>query len=325
VKPEKTSKVLVIRFNSIGDIVLTSPVVERLAKRGYEVHYLVKKAFAEIVENNPAITKVWQLENSLEAIIKQLKGEQYDYVVDLHNNIRSHRVHRALKARTYILEKHRIALWLLTTFGINTFKQKHIVHRFLEVIAPIRRHSKPANKPQFYIPENTTIENQLPEQFLAIAVGAAWKTKEIPIARLNEIIAASSWSNIVLLGGPTDENKVHQLESTNKNLINLVGQLSITQSAAVIKKASVLLTGDTGLMHIAAAVETAIVAVFGSTHPILGYTPFTDESAYELIQNTALSCRPCTKQGKKACPKGHFKCMLDLDYSAIIEKIDAYI
>ncbi len=318
-------KVLVIRFNAIGDLVLTSPTVKVLAEHGYEVHFLVKAAFASILTPNPHLTKVWTLTDSLSEVISQLKAVHFDYVVDLHNNFRSKKVAAGLSTETFTLKKDRIGLWLLTNLSINKINDRHIVYRFLDVIQPLGIKSVEP-KTEYYFPADTSTNLDLPERYLAIAIGAAWKTKEIPLENLAYIIETSEWRDIVLIGGPDDLVRTDELlRIIQKPVSNLVGKLSIASSALVVQKAAILLTGDTGMMHIAAALSTDIVAVFGSTHPILGYTPFMKKSKYTIIQNEVLGCRPCTKQGKSNCPKGHFKCMLNLDYRTLIHNIDDYI
>jgi len=289
-------KALVIRFNAIGDIVLTTH-----------------------------ITKVWKFSNNLSELMSELKKESFDCVIDLHNNIRSKKVSSGLDAEVHRFKKDRVADWMLTKLSIGKYQKDHIVQRFLKVIEPLGiKVDNP--QPAFCFSESKKADLTLPENYMAIAVGAAWKTKQIPTDKIVNIIQQSKWKEIVLVGGPDDEATAQEIcESTHKPIKNLVGQLSISDSARVIQQAEILLSGDTGMMHIAAALETPIVAVFASTHPLLGYVPYAESSNYEIVQNNALSCRPCTKQGKKACPKGHFKCMIDLDYTDLVRKIDRYI
>jgi ADP-heptose:LPS heptosyltransferase len=153
-------------------------------------------------------------------------------------------------------------------------------------------------------------------------VGAAFYNKTIPPQLLVSIIDSSD-KNIVLIGGPEDsENATIISAETKSPVLNLTGQLSLMESASIIADAEVVISGDTGMMHIADALKVKIIAVFGSTHPILGFTPFNrDNIASSIIQNDDLSCRPCTKQGKDFCPKGHFKCMLDLKIGDIVDKM----
>jgi heptosyltransferase-2 len=323
-----TQKILIIRFNSIGDIVLTSPVIKALDEKGYEVHYLSKISYRSLLLNNPRVKKHIGLETDLSEVIDLLKNEGYAYVIDLHNNLRSNRVSRALKLPTYVLKKHPVRLFLMTRLHTAIQQQKHIVDRFMRVVAPLLDNEV---KPQveFYIPKEAKdkVENlNLPDRYISISVGAAFETKQMPIVLLRKIIEGIDLP-IVLLGGRDDVAKGKELEDYNPaNIINLCGLLNIEASAEIIRKSVVLLSGDTGLMHIAAALDTNIVAIYGSTHPVLGYTPYYNgDSKAVIVENGQLKCRPCTKQGRNTCPKGHFKCMKDLDSSIIIDEINRFI
>jgi len=321
-------KVLVIRFNAIGDLVLTTPVVKALSTNGYEVHYLVKTAFAELMENNPHVKKVWRFTDNLPEINSSLKQEDFDVVIDLHNNLRSKRVKSALSnVKSYTIKKDRVKLFMLTKLGINRVKERHIVYRFLDVLKPLGL-AMGEPSPKTYIPDTiaTHWPYPLPARFLAIVVGAAWATKEIPRDKILELISRSAFEHIVLIGGPADKDRAQQIEQQSKRDIqNLTGMLTITESAYVLQQAASVVSGDTGMMHIAASLGTPCVAVFGSTHKVLGYTPFygKQKAQYHLVQNETLGCRPCTKQGENQCPKGHFKCMMDLEVDDIIEKVDS--
>ena len=327
-------KALVIRFNAIGDIVLTSPCLKALSDAGYLVHYLTKASFAEILTHNVYVDKVWKLERELSTLLPSLREEAYNVVIDLHNNLRSSQVKSALSCQAHTLQKNRIPLWILTQTPFKNHMEKHIVTRFLDVLKPLGIII--SNPETSYALPKSLSQNEklisLPKNYLAIAVGAAWKTKTIPSDKILSIIEKSGFSDIVLIGGPDEMEKASEVMVRSKRpVINLVGHLSINESAFVINGSSVLLTGDTGMMHIAAALGVPTVAVFASTHPALGYTPFYSETrasagpTHYLIQNENLRCRPCTKQGKAHCPKGHFRCMLDLDNSEIVEKINSFI
>jgi len=320
--------VLVIRFNSIGDIVLTSPTVKALHDAGYEIHFLVKSAFKSLVEPNPHITKVWNIEKGLAEVIPVLKKEGYHKIVDLHNNLRSRQVKAALRISAHTLKKPRIKLLLLTQTNFRTEPQAHIVDRFLSVLEPMGI-SVPQPKTAFYFSKigNKPLLDRLPKKFLCIAVGAAWATKEIPISLLNLIVEKTSYEQVVLIGGPADVERSQAIEP-RVGLMNLTGTLDIEDSARVIENSQVLLTGDTGMMHIAAALSIPIVAIFGSTHPMLGYTPhrpILEPANAVIIQNNDLDCRPCTKQGKTSCPKGHFRCMTEINPQEVINALESYL
>lgn len=129
-------KVLVIRFSSIGDIVLTTPVVRCLKKQKpeTEVHYLTKKAFKDILVSNPYIDKLHLLEDSLDAVIDQLKSEQFDHIIDLHHNARTLRVKKALKVPAHSFDKLNVKKWLLVNFKIDMMPDMSIVERYLDTV-----------------------------------------------------------------------------------------------------------------------------------------------------------------------------------------------
>ncbi|MDA8693098.1 glycosyltransferase family 9 protein [Saprospiraceae bacterium] len=321
-------KILIVRFNSIGDIVLTSPVIRALDEEGYEVHYLSKKSYRSLLLNNPRVKKHFSFDGDLNEVIELLKAEGYAQVIDLHNNYRSKKVSKALKLPTHVLKKNPVRLFFMTQFNMASQQQEHIVDRFMSVVSPlIIKKTKP--QVEFYISDESKerVNNlNLPEQYITISVGAAFETKQIPIPLMQEIIEKIDLP-VVLLGGRDDITKAKVLKNHSPNgIINLCGDLNIEDSAEVIGGSKVLLSGDTGLMHIAAALDTNIVAIYGSTHPILGYTPYYNKNNKSIIvENNQLKCRPCTKQGRDTCPKGHFKCMKDLDSSLIIDKIYSLI
>ena len=302
-------KILIIRLNSIGDIVLTSPVIRSLFEKGHEVHFLLKKAYVPLVEFHPCIKQVWTYEkDDNKDLIRNLQKEDFDVVVDLHNNVRSWQIKRALKSQNYTLSKPRIKYFLMEKFGLKVSKQKHIVERYLDVIKSIAPNSE---RHLEIFTGNPPMPINLPQTFVALAIGAAFFTKQIPVQKLLSLIEACSLP-ILLLGDQNDKELAKQLLSkSNKSLVDLTGELSILQSAEIVRKAKYLMTGDTGLMHIAAAFQTPVLSIFGSTHPVLGYTPYDplDKGINVIVENENCICRPCTKQGRHSCPKGHFECM----------------
>lgn len=321
-------KVLVIRFNSIGDIVLTSPVIQCLHDNNYEVHYICKKTYKPLLVHNPHVAQIWTLDENVNPIIENLKKEKYKYVVDLHNNLRSSRVKRALSTKSLTFKKHPIKNILLTQLNIKLYDEAHVVERFLDVIRPICDNIKTA-LPQLWLSdkEKSDVDNiELPEEFLSISVGAAYRNKQIPESKIIQVVNQLD-IHVVLLGGKEDEAKAKRIAAkTDDRVINMTGKLNILQSAELIRRSLAILSGDTGLMHIAAALAKPIVAMYGSTHPTLGYTPYTSSHVpHYIIQNDQISCRPCTKQGGNSCPKGHFKCMHDIKTEDIIEKIKSLV
>lgn len=315
---ENKVKFLIIRFSSIGDIVLTTPVVRNLKQQvdNVEVHYLTKKAFAPILETNPYIDKLYTLGKDFHSLIKQLKSENYDYIIDLHKNLRTARVRRSLKRMSFAFNKLNFQKWLLVNLKINKMPDVHIVDRYMDTIRLFI--DEPDNKGlDFFIPETDNYKDVPQKSFVAIVVGANHSTKQLPNNKLIEL-ANSIVKPIVLLGGQSEINLAKELESgITTPVFNLVGKLNINQSASVIQQADFVITPDTGLMHIAAAFKKKIISIWGNTVPEFGMSAYQPDPASVIFEQKGLKCRPCSKIGYKTCPKSHFKCMNNYDLKAI--------
>lgn len=315
-------KILVLRFSSIGDIVLTTPVVRCLKKQlGAEIHFLSKTAFAPILESNPYIDQVHTFQQEISpALSKHLKSMRYDQVIDLHHNLRSLRLKTALGRPSSSFNKLNLEKWLLVNLGLDWLPQQHIVGRYMETV----RHlgvTYDGEGLNYFIPDGTDLGNtNLPSvPFIAFAIGATHATKRLPTAKIAAICQGIE-KPVVLLGGKTEmEAGQHITQNSGPHVIDLCGKLSLHQSALVLKQSEKVITHDTGLMHMAAALRKPMVSVWGSTVPKFGMWPFypTGMDLNTSIETTGLKCRPCSKIGFDQCPKGHFRCMNDLD----IEKI----
>lgn len=310
-------KLLVVRFSSIGDVVLTTPVVRCLKQqvKDAEIHFITKKAFQSVLERNPYIDRLITIEKSVDEVIEQLKSEQYDYVIDLHHNVRTFRLKRALKVRSFAFPKKNFAKLLLTTLKINRMPKVHVVDRYFEAVKflGVKNDLKPCD---FYLSEEDSVSldayGLISKQFIAVAMGAQFATKQLPVSLMVKILDGINMP-VVLLGGPTDLERSEALiqKIPNQKLVNLCGKLTLRQSAFMTKHSKKLLTGDTGLMHIASCFETPIVSVWGNTVPDLGMYAYAPQNRllYTIHEVEGLRCRPCSKIGYKECPKKHFNCM----------------
>lgn len=308
-------KILILRFSSIGDIVLTTPVIRCIKKQvaNAEVHFATKASFKSILENNPYIDKIHLLEASTGALIKQLQAEKFDVVIDLHSNIRTRRIKWALDAKNYTFDKLNIRKWFYVNWKWKTMPNVHIVERYLHAA----KHLGVKNDDQgldYFISEKDAVDlNKLKHPFssgyVAIAIGAQHATKRLPEAKIIELIGKISHP-IILMGGKEDTLTAAKLVSyfpETKNILNACGAYNLNQSASIIKQSKYIYTHDTGLMHIAAAFQKSIVSIWGNTTPELGMYPYKTE--HINWQNAGLYCRPCSKIGYKSCPKKHFRCM----------------
>ncbi len=310
-------KFLIIRFSSIGDIVLTTPVVRCLKKQvpDVEVHFLTKKSFTSIVESNPYIDKIITLGNDWDTMIDALKSEQYDYIIDLHHNLRTLRIKKALKVKSFSFNKLNIQKWLLTALKINVLPKLHIVDRNLLTLTSfgVLNDGKGLD---YFIPEKDKVKDQdIPAShhfgYIGIVIGAALETKKLPVHRLKELCSKINYP-IILLGGPEDKANGDIVAATDDiKIYNSCGKFNLNESADLVRRSKLIITHDTGLMHIAAALKKPIVSIWGNTVTDFGMTAYygNDTITDTRFEVTGLSCRPCSKIGYKQCPKKHFNCM----------------
>ena len=322
-------KILVIRFSSIGDIVLTTPVVRCLKNqlKDIELHVLTKKKFSNLFKKNTYVDKVFEFDNSLKDNIKELKKENYDYIVDLQKNKRSKRVTVSLRCQHSSFPKLNFKKFLLTTFKINLMPDVHIVDRYFEAVKDLGVKNDLKGLDFFISTENQYDISELPSAFQngfhAFVIGGTYKTKILPAVKIVEVIKKLQ-EPVVLLGGPDDVERANDvMNSVSENVVNLVGKINLEQSASLVKMAKSVMTNDTGLMHIAAAFHKNTVSVWGNTVPELGMYPYlpNEKDKCHIVECKDVKCRPCSKLGFKDCPKKHFRCMMEIDTDVVVEKL----
>ena len=323
-------KILIIRFSSIGDIVLTTPIIRCVAHQlpDADIHYICKPAYKNLLENNPYIKQLHLFEPDNLSLIQTLKAENFDYIIDLQNSFRSKKLAKKLSVPYSTFPKLNIKKWLLVNFKINRMPNIHVVERYFRAteIFP-KTIENDFQGLDFFVDDADRKEIEtfdLQQNFVAIAMGSQHATKQLPLSKLTEICQHLD-TQIVLLGGKEDAETADKLcASIDKDIVNLCGKLSLRESAACIEQSKKLLTGDTGLMHIAAALNKSIVSVWGNTVPAFGMYPYMPKNPenYTIIENNHLSCRPCSKLGYKKCPKKHFKCMEEIDIQTIVKLLN---
>ncbi len=325
-------KILIIRFSSIGDIVLTSPVIRALhnLKARPEIHFITKKKFANTLVHNPYIDKLYTFEKEITEISEELKNENYTYIIDLHSNLRSRRLKLILDSKSHTFNKLNIKKWLKVKFKYDRLPNVHIVERYMEPIRFLGAKEDGKGLDYFVSERDEKVgqrfQEKYPEGYHCFVVGGAHFTKQIPGFILNEI-ADNSNLPIVLLGGPEDKNKGTQIvKGSRHEIYNACGEFSINESAAIIKYGQKVLTADTGMMHIASAFQKEILSVWGNTIPEFGMSPYfanDQKNKNHIFEVKGLSCRPCSKIGYSKCPKQHFDCMLKIDVKEITKTLNA--
>lgn len=324
-------KVLIIRFSSIGDIVLTTPVVRcvKTQLENCELHYCTKKQYRGILEANPYIDKLHLLGDSLDELISGLRKENFDYIIDLHHNLRTRIIKLRLGKKAYSFDKLNYEKWLMVNLKIDKLPNRHIVDRYMDTVAPLGVKTDALGL-DYFIPEKDEVEPEwLPEthrqDYVAYALGAQHNTKKLPLNRMIELCDRIN-KPVVLLGGKEDvdnANKIEEfflrresgasyeeglLELNKKTIIyNACGKFNLNQSASLVKGARYVFSHDTGLMHIAAAFQKHIFSIWGNTIPEFGMYPY--RTKFTILEKKGLKCRPCSKIGYSKCPQQHFLCM----------------
>lgn len=331
-------KLLLIRFSSIGDIVLTTPVL-RCIRRQYpdaEIHFLVKQSFRPVIAYNPYIDVIHTLENDLNENITELQQIGFDYIIDLHKNLRTLRVKKALKVPVLSFDKLNFRKWLYVNFKWKVMPDKSIVERYFEGVKELKVRNDGEGL-DYFIPENLqTSQDDIPmghwAGFVGCVIGGSYATKQFPVAKWKEFVEQCPYP-LILLGGPEDRDAGNLIAAQDPaKVYNACGKFNLTESADLVKRAKVVVSNDTGLMHIAAAFKKPVISLWGNTTPEMGMFPYYGFN--NLNQNVSqlsvmmevknLGCRPCSKIGHDKCPRKHFRCMNDIPVDALITQVKRF-
>lgn len=317
-------KILIIRFSSMGDIIYTTPVVRCLKKQlpGAEVHFLTKPAFKYIYDNNPYVDKLLLLKDTLFETVKDIKAEHYDYIIDLHNNVRTTLIKLNARVKSSTYKKQTIRKWLSLKFNLKLVAPIHLVDRYMQAVSflGVKNDKQPID---YYIKTTHNLQQLLPashqNSYVAFVIGATHFTKRMPNQKIASICRALN-QPVVLLGGDDVKANGNEIAANTANVFNACGITTLDESVFLVSKAVSVIGFDTGLTHIAEAFNKPIVSVWGGTVPeLLGVQPYMVKQV--LVASVDLPCRPCSKFGLPNCPLGHFKCMNDMPEGPIVDFI----
>jgi heptosyltransferase-2 len=330
-------KFLIIRFSSLGDIVLTTPVLRCLKMQlpDVELHFLVKPSFKAAVINNPYISKLHFQQHDWNKMIDELKEEKFDYIIDLHRNLRSFRIKSSLKIPAFSFKKLNFQKLIFTKLKWNVMPdQVHVVDRYLKTVEPFGVYNDGGGMDYFINADEEVQQKDIPTShqagYIGIVIGASFYTKKLPVYKLQELCKKIDHP-IILLGGPEDAAAGEEIKKVDSvKVYNACGKFSLNESADLVRKAKLIIAHDTGFMHIAAALKKPVIAVWGSTTPSFGMYPYYGAnflsrqiaSPSDDMQVHKLWCRPCTKIGRRKCPQGHFKCMKQMPIDEMVMKVN---
>ena len=324
--------VLLVRFSSIGDILLTTPLVRALARRHPEAKlvYVTKRAMVPLVADHPDLAAVVALEpdEPVRHLARRLRTLAPTHGLDLHGNPRSATLRLLVRCRWSGYSKRKVARTLLISVGVDVYGRRvPVPERYFEAARAldVRPDGGP---PQFFLSQGARdrVARWLAEKGLAgaplaaLAPGATHATKRWPLAHwiaLAQRLRGAGHRPIVL-GGPDDRGIALQL-ATGGAAESAVGEFSLQETGALLAGARVLVSGDTGVMHMATGVGTPVVALFGPTVEQFGFFPYRAPST---VLQRDLGCRPCSSTGTPTCPLGHHRCLVDVAPADVADAVE---
>ncbi len=322
----KIKRILVIRLSSLGDILLTTPLLRSIKCKyqNMEIDFLVREEYSDTIKLNPNLSNVYKLsrrDDSAE-LIEELKSRDYDLIIDLQNNFRSTKIAKKLNTEVRKYRKPNFKKFLLVKAKINLLKDmKSIPVRYSEALEKFELDNKGLEL--HFSEDNIRLEDN---KYIGIAPGSRHFTKMWPeeyFIELGNMLEAEGYIP-VLFGGASDLEICQTMHKSIKSSVNLCNDNNLLETAANMAKCKAIICNDSGMMHTASAVGTPVVTFFGSTVQEFGFAPYGVKSILFEIDN--LSCRPCSHIGRSRCPKGHFKCMKDITpnfvYNELIRFID---
>ncbi len=319
-------EILVIRFSSIGDIVLCTPVF-RVLKHKYpqaNITFLTKKKFSNLLKGNEYIDEIlsWDDQNDR----NKLTLKSFDAVVDLHSNLRSFIVKlRFWQAPSVSVKKKNLFKFLFTLTKWKIFSVNSIVARYIEILQPFGIENDEQGL-DFVVAETGNTAN-ISGDYAVVVLGGTYASKRIPENKLEELFAEMQKIKVVLIGG-TEETELGQrlAEKFPESVISVCGKLGVNESASVIQSSKVVISADTGMAHIAAALGKPIGLIWGNTSKDYGMSPVMKQGV-ELkdFEVGDIGCWPCSKLGYSDCPKGHFTCMQAQKMEEVGKFVEKYL
>lgn len=355
-------RILLIRFSSIGDIILTTPLIKKVRAKypGSRIDYLTLEGYGELIRDNPHIDNLHLIRSAtpihkLMESARELSRHGYDYLLDLHRSSRSALFRLCIGSeKKYRLNKRYLRRVLLVLLKTNLYREPYsVVNRYFQAAGDLDVH--PDAETEIWISQNALRECQkrihsllrietetdagdevmriernllqLPrsDKIISMMPFATWQTKEWGSSRFSELGRRISGDNSLILihGGVEDMTQADSLaDAIGARAIPIAGRTTLLESALLLSISDCLITNDTGIMHMGAAVRIPVVAIFGSTTEELGFFPYRSEG--EVIQED-LHCRPCTAKGLRRCPKGHFRCMNDITVDRVHSAVEKFL
>jgi len=343
-------KTIIFRLSSIGDIVLASPflrVLRTAAGHDAQIDFVVHKDYADLVRYNPHITSLYEYDittgfDGLKKLAKILHENKYDFVADIHDSIRTKFLRMACRAADIaVVDKRKLERWLLIHLKRNAYSDTlSVAERYIETLKKYGLQNDHKGL-EIFVPDAiqhsiadmmTSLQLQRFKCVVGICPGSKHFTKRWSKEKYADLavrIAQELNAAIILFGGNEEQSDCRFVEDavvqnvSPQAVVNTAGKLSLLESTSALKYCDAVVTNDSGLMHIAAAQQRKIVAIFGSTVREFGFAPFETESV--IIENNNLACRPCTHIGRSICPRQHLKCLEDITVERVFQEVKEFL
>lgn len=322
-------RILILRLSSLGDIVLTQPVtaVLRTQYPDAQIDYLTRSPFIPIVKAFGTINTVYD-ERQLNEILPRLVSQEYDWVIDLHAKVSTWKIAKEIKPKNKSVYKKQHLLRQLIVWHLTKRSIRSTVDLYMTALKPI------LSQTSYHYPSLQETSQAMPSwfiemeqshrQWITLFPGAAHPTKRYPLELWKEVVAGISEEvGVLLLGSPDECDLCTELaQSAPRFVYNHCGELNTKELLIAIQHSNIVITNDSGPMHLAAAYQKPQIAIFGSTHTRLGFAPLNHVA---IIFEKNLRCQPCTLHGRDHCPKEHFNCMRKISPAQINQAIQAML
>lgn len=345
IEPSRNPKALVLRFSSLGDVVLAFPFLDALGKQdpSWRVTFAVKPQYAKLLEAHPTVEEVvpWSWRRFFE-LRRRLHSGEFTAVFDLHGSLRSRLIEVFCRPRGlpwFQVDAQRARREAVVRLKKNAPPADPVVVRYLRVLQDFGLHlseKTPVLNVPVSVTEKAFLRGVLQTQnitadrwVVGMAPASRWPTKEWPPEFFAELAARLVAKRKVVLwwfGAPQEGARIRAIQRksglTGKEQgMNWAGRLSLTQTAALLGRCDIVVSNDSGLMHLAAGRGCRVVAIFGSTTPALGFAPWTKRAV--IVEDPSVPCRPCHIHGRRHCPLGHFQCMRHLTVDIVEQAVSA--
>lgn len=317
--------VLAVRFSSIGDVLLTTPLLRAIRHRhpAARITVLTKQAYAPLLSHNPHVERVIGIapRRPLTSVAAELRAGQHTHRLDLHDSLRTRMLRALVPGRWRTYPKHRLARSLLIYTKRNRYRDRRpVAERYFSAAGDLD--VAPDGKPPEFV-LGVEAEREATEWLasacvgqgrpvIAVAPGAAHATKRWPLEHWRVLIRrlVAQGFDVAIVGGADDAPIGAELSRiTDGRVVSAAGTFGLQGTGALLRRSAALVSGDTGVMHMATGVGTPVVGLFGPTVEAFGFFPYTNRAS---VVELALPCRPCSSKGSARCPLGHHRCMIDI-------------